>query len=72
MKKIYTFDEVRTDYFQSKISNSLLRKLVRQGSIPHFRMGAKLFFCEESLDLWRENQSASSMKRDEEGLKFVI
>lgn len=40
-----------------QISTSLIRKLVRNGSIPYNRIGTKLLFPRTEIDMWlKENQ----------------
>ena len=37
-----------------KISKSGIRKLVRERRIPHFRIGNRIYFKVESINLWIE------------------
>lgn len=39
-----------------KISVSMIRKLVRQKEIPFFRIGNRLYFDLQKINLWVENR----------------
>lgn len=45
-----------------KCSISLIRKYVRNKEIPFFRIGNRLYFKKESIDLWIHNQEISNMQ----------
>ncbi len=47
-----------------KCSESLIRKYVRNKSIPYFRVGNRLFFRKETIDLWIQNQELQNMQQD--------
>ncbi len=38
-----------------RISYGFLMKLTRENSIPHYRLGVKAFYFQDSLDLWLHN-----------------
>jgi excisionase family DNA binding protein len=39
-----------------------LMQLVRTGQIPHYRIGRRVFFTEESLRAWIENMQMQSVQ----------
>lgn len=39
-----------------------LLKDVRAGIIPHYRIGSRVFFTKETLDLWIENLERQSLQ----------
>lgn len=39
-----------------------LLQMVRQRQIPHYRLGRRVFFTRNTLDLWIENQEHQSFK----------
>lgn len=43
-----------------RISEYKLYELVKQKSIPHYRLGYKIAFRKETLDLWIEHQEAQN------------
>lgn len=47
-----------------KCSESLIRKYVRNKSIPYFRVGNRLYFRKESVDLWIQNQELQNMQQE--------
>lgn len=47
-----------------KCSSSLIRKYVRNKSIPYFRVGNRLFFRKETIDLWIQNQELQNMQQE--------
>lgn len=49
-------------YLKSSISS--LRKMVRNKSIPFYRIGNKLFFRKEAIDLWIYNQEQKNLNVD--------
>lgn len=51
MKEILTLKELSINL---KISISEIRKLVRERRIPHFRIGNRIYFKVESINLWIE------------------
>lgn len=48
-----------------KCSVSGIRNLVRSKSIPYYRIGNRLFFKKESIDLWIQNQEIQNMQQNE-------
>ncbi len=46
-----------------KISVSEIRKLVRQNKIPHFRVGNRIKFDINSINLWVENMEENQRKK---------
>lgn len=41
-----------------------LMQMVRQGQIPHYRIGRRVFFTRERLTLWIDNLEARSMNKE--------
>ncbi|WP_420795384.1 helix-turn-helix domain-containing protein [Desulfofalx alkaliphila] len=39
-----------------------MREWVRQGKIPHTRIGRRIIFRKEALDIWFDEQEKASMK----------
>ena len=39
------------------VSESTIRKLVRENKIPYFRVASKILFEQEKIDQWIESQS---------------
>ncbi|WP_031513995.1 helix-turn-helix domain-containing protein [Desulfofalx alkaliphila] len=62
MPKMYTVQGVLTEYFQGTLGESKLREWVRQGKIPHTRIGRRIIFRKEALDIWFDEQEKASMK----------
>jgi hypothetical protein len=54
--RIFTVKTVLTDYFQGAVGETKLRELVRKEKIPYFRIGAKIYFREDSLDAWTQEK----------------
>ena len=48
-----------SDYL--RISDWKLRQMVRQRSIPHFRVGKKIMFRRSALESWIANQEKQSL-----------
>ena len=51
-------------------STSSIRKLVRERSIPFFRIGSKLNFNKEAVDQWIRNQEIQNIQREDYALKI--
>ena len=53
-------------------SESTIRKLMRTKQIPSFRVGYRVYFKKELLDLWVENQCKSNWNviedKDDDGI----
>lgn len=54
--KMYTVQTALRDYFQGCVSESKLRQAIREGKIPHARIGARILIRETALDAWMEEQ----------------
>lgn len=52
-KQVFNVKEL-SEYLQ--ISSSSVRKLVRENSVPYFRILSKILFNKESIDLWLKNK----------------
>lgn len=48
-----------------KCSESSIRNLVRANQIPYFRIGTKLNFNKNAIDLWIHNQEIKHVKGSE-------
>ncbi|GAB6178996.1 hypothetical protein JCM14036_03150 [Desulfotomaculum defluvii] len=55
-KRIYTVQTALKEYFQGTIGETKLRSAIRQGQIPHVRVGVKILLREEALDKWMAAQ----------------
>ena len=53
MRKVLNIKEVK-DYLS--VSESTIRKLVRENKIPYFRVASKILFDQEKIDQWIEEQ----------------
>lgn len=53
MRKVLNVKELK-DYLS--VSESTVRKLVRENKIPYFRIASKILFDQEKIDLWIEKQ----------------
>lgn len=45
-----------------KCSESMIRKMVKNKSIPFFRVGNRLFFRKESIELWIKNMEFQNIQ----------
>ncbi|MDD3305214.1 MAG: helix-turn-helix domain-containing protein [Bacilli bacterium] len=54
MRKVLNVKEVK-DYLS--VSESTIRKLVREKKIPYFRVASKILFDQEKIDQWIGCQS---------------
>lgn len=54
--RIFTVKTVLADYFQGLVGETKLRELIRKEKIPYFRIGAKIYFREDSLDAWTQEK----------------
>jgi len=41
-----------------KCSESLIRKMIREQSIPYFRLSTKILFSKEDIDVWVRQQTS--------------
>lgn len=54
-------------------SDYMLRTLIREGKIPHVRLGnRKLLLCKETIDDWLKEQEIRSMIQPVEANKFGL
>ena len=60
MKEIITLKELSNNLH---ISISVIRKLVRERRIPHFRIGNKIYFSVESINNWLTKIEEKENKR---------
>lgn len=44
------------------ISRQLIRRLAREGRIPHFKLGRQIRFDADLLDKWVQEQSLASLR----------
>lgn len=47
-----------------KCSESKIRNLVRDKSIPNFRIGSKINFNKEAINLWIKNQEMTNTNKE--------
>ena len=59
MRKVLNVKEVK-DYLS--VSESTIRKLVRENKIPYFRVASKILFDQEKIDLWVDSQQLEFKK----------
>lgn len=59
----YTIKTVISEYFRGEIGETKLRQMVRDGEIPHFRVGNRIFFHEEALNNWAAEQERLSVTK---------
>lgn len=52
-----------------KCSISCIRTLVRKKEIPYFRIGNRLNFNKESIDIWIHNQEIQNLNLEKEEVK---
>ncbi len=48
----FTVKTALTDYFQGTLGEARLRRAIRDGEIPHFRVGSRIIFSEAALNAW--------------------
>lgn len=68
MNETFNIKEV-SEYLKSSVSG--VRKLVRNNGIPFFRIGNRLFFRKESIDLWIKNQEMKNFQDKTYELKVM-
>jgi excisionase family DNA binding protein len=61
LKNIYSPKEAQREYLEGVITLNKLYDLIRQGIIPHFRLGGKIFIRREALENWIREQELKSM-----------
>lgn len=44
-----------------RISQSSIRKLIRENKIPYYRILSRIFFDKESIDIWIKNQELNNL-----------
>jgi len=52
------------------VSYGKLMRMVREKEIPHFKIGNRTFFFQDSIDLWMANLERQSMQ-PENGLRIA-
>lgn len=65
-KIIFNVEEV-AKYLNCSIS--CIRTLVRKKEIPYFRIGNRLNFNKESIDIWIHNQEIQNLNLEKEEVK---
>ena len=65
-KIIFNVEEV-AKYLNCSIS--CIRTLVRKKEIPYFRIGNRLNFNKESIDIWIHNQEIQNLNSEKEEVK---
>lgn len=61
MRKVLNVKELK-DYLS--ISESTVRKLVREKKIPHFRIASKILFDQDVIDKWLDEQQKDNYKNN--------
>jgi excisionase family DNA binding protein len=57
-----TFSEAWESIFHGKISKDKLYSEVRQGKVPHFKVGNKILFRRSTLEAWLQEQERNSLR----------
>jgi excisionase family DNA binding protein len=65
MKNIFSPKEAQQEYLEGAITLNRLYELIRQGMIPHFRLGGKIFIRRDALESWIREQEQESVKQRE-------
>lgn len=47
------------------ISMGMIRKLIREKDIPYYKIGSKILFEKEDIDLWWEQKKVNSQENKE-------
>lgn len=63
-RRVYTVKKALEEYFQGTIGETKLRDIIRQGKIPHTRIGVRIILREEALDKWIAEQEYRSMQKE--------
>lgn len=62
MRNIYSPREAQQEFFEGAITLNKFYGLMRQGIIPHFRLGGKIFIRREALEGWIREQEMKSVE----------
>lgn len=62
-RRVYTVQTALREYFQGVIGETKLRDAIRQGQIPHTRVGTRILMREETLDKWMTEQEQLSVNK---------
>lgn len=57
--QVFTVKEI-ANYLNCSVSS--IRTMVRNKDIPYFRIGSKLNFNKEAIDIWIHNQEINNMQ----------
>ena len=52
MHTVLNAKQVAHEYFDGSVSYWKLLAMAKEGKIPHFKIGSRIFFRRESLDEW--------------------
>ena len=58
--RVYTVKSALDEFFRGAISESKLRDLIRQGKIPHSRLGTRVLLRDQALREWLIKQEQIS------------
>lgn len=58
LKIVFNVEEL-SNYLH--ISQSSIRKLIREKKIPYYRILSRIFFDKESIDMWIKNQETINL-----------
>lgn len=61
MKKVLNVKELK-DYLS--VSESTIRKLVRENKVPFFRIASKILFDQEVIDKWLDDQQLRNYNKN--------
>lgn len=53
-----------------KCSESILRKMIKNKSISYYRIGNRIFFRKETIDLWIKNQELQNIQNNNYEVKI--
>ena len=67
MNETFNIKEV-SEYLKCSVSG--IRNLVRNKSIPYYRIGNRLFFRKESIQLWIQSQEETNMHHETNELQI--
>lgn len=59
-----TFTEAWDQVFERAISKDKLYAVVREGKIPHAKIGSKIIFRRDTLEAWFKQQEQSNLRNN--------
>ncbi|MGE5422870.1 MAG: helix-turn-helix domain-containing protein [Ignavibacteriales bacterium] len=64
MPRCYTVKTLTADYFDGTVSEGKIYTMVERGEIPHIKIGTRIIFHQDSLDLWMEQNTKGGQSWD--------